>query len=208
MIHTSFNARVSRRARGLSVIGVAQLAMLLSPLVLSASLLHAQVASPTVTRTLSEGSRVRVTPTYRQPQLDAESVVGEIRQVTRDSLSIVWGEAQTLTLGLAQIARLDVRQGTRTNGKRGMLFGLLAGATAGVVLGLADGGDGYFSADELALGAGVVLGTLGAAAGGVIGLVVRTDNWQPVDVAALARGTQVGPVMVDGRLSLGLRLRW
>ena len=157
---------------------------------------------------LSPGARVRVTT----PSEPHARQVGTLIAVGADSIHLRRdGRADSLSIPLAQVTAIELSQGQRTQGRRGMGIGFLAGAGFGVLIGLADGDDPpenfiQFSAAEKAMLGGAVLGAVGGVVGGVAGLASRTERWQRVPLAE-ARG-RVGVVPRPGGVGLSVSMRF
>ncbi len=156
-------------------------ALLLSSLALASPTASAQAPGPLPVASLSEGARIRVTPSHRIAGLQADGmVIGTVQRVTSDSITFATAASAPITLAFAQVAALETSEGTRRRRKRGMSLGLAVGALGGGLLGLS-GGDGFiFSAEEAAVIGAAMFGVMGSVAGGLIGLGVTSDVWRPV----------------------------
>jgi hypothetical protein len=90
---------------------------------------------------------------------------------------------------VASVTRLAVHRGQRSAWASGLVYGLVGGALAGGVLGLASGDDppGWFSmtaGEKAGLGA-VAFGALGGIGGLVIGALTKSDKWEQVPLDRL-----------------------
>lgn len=164
-----------------------QLCRLVAVLLVAPAVLAGQSALP-----LAPGARVRVTTRPAVPGATApvlQRQVATVVSVTGDSLVLVpSGPAQdTVTLGVSELARLEVSQGRRRNTLKGVAIGAGAGTAAGAILALAtyrrchdcwfDLGPGF-----TALAGGTVGGISGMLIGGVIGVATVTERWKHVPV--------------------------
>jgi hypothetical protein len=164
-------------------------AILLTTL-LAVSTLHAQVASV--------GERVRITT---PSQHGAYRFVGRVSGVTHDSLTVQGPDAGTRSVAIADITALEVSNGVRGNGRRGMLYGSLIGIGLGGALGAATykkpDCTGTFlcpSGPGLDITAGALLGgVVGVTVGGLWGASHPSDRWtrraiSNVGLAPIAHG--------------------
>lgn len=111
---------------------------------------------------------------------------------------------------MASVTELAVSRGRRPAGARalrGAGFGLLIGAGSGAIIGFASGDDpaGFisFTAEDKALGLGVVLGAGGAVVGSLIGLLSRGEHWEDVPLNSVRAGPSV-----DGGTTIGYSIRF
>jgi len=140
---------------------------------------------------LEPGARVRVESATAQ-----ERVVGQLLGLNEKSLNLqVEDEEEPRLLLREDITALAVSGGRRSRG-RGALIGAGTGIALGALIGLAAGDDPEdvwigFSAGEKALGAGVLLGSIGA----LIGLAVSPgERWEnvPLDDVRVSLGPVPG----------------
>lgn len=140
---------------------------------------------------VSPGARVRVTA----PSQNLDKQVGALLAVRSDTLVIeqtsnamvkgrVVPAVDTLRVTAAELARLEVSAGRRSNVDKGVVKGLWIGGLIGTALGTAvaaDGGVAFYcgGADCIAQGAmgGAVWGVL---IGLVAGAMTSRDDWRPV----------------------------
>ena len=137
---------------------------------------------------IAPGDTVRVTA----PSMDMDGSVGTVAALETDTLTVqVEDRADALYVPLADVTKLEVRRGRKSNAGKGALIGLGVGAVVGVALGFAacagesggalcnsDTGEDTSVALAALLGAyGAVLGT---GIGALIGLAARTDRWETV----------------------------
>lgn len=128
---------------------------------------------------LDSGSRVRI----HSPVFSDNTQQGTVMRTKEDTLLFrPWRGTASTTVGLRDITRLDVFQGTHTRKARGAIIGFLVagGIAAGVTAAtwkktasfdFGRGGDAAF--------VGVPVGLLGAVVGMLIG-AQETDTWVPV----------------------------
>lgn len=106
------------------------------------------------------------------------------------------------------ITSLELRVGTRSRWREGMIIGAGVGLGAGLVTGLLlcaqeDDPNGYCAL--AAAGLTVLTATAGGLAGIVVGAGMRTDSFTPI----LLPNTRAGPLKTpDRRLGLALGVRW
>lgn len=171
-------------------------ALALAALPLAALPLRAQLA-------LEPGERVRVV---------APALRGTFYVVatTRDSLVVQQDPtAPAHRLAVAEVERLHVDRGRRSTlggFGRGFAIGGGIGAALGVVSGLASGDDepgGWFhmSAEDKALGGGLLLGAGGGLVGGLIGALAPGERWERVPT-----GPRVALVAPPGGRGVGVRI--
>ena len=150
----------------------------------ASALAHAQ--SPA-----SVGERVRVTT---PEQKGAYRYVGSVSAATRDSLTVQTADAGARTVAVANITKLEVSQGRRGNGKRGMLYGSVIGIAAGAVLGAVTykkpecAGVAYFCPEGSGLdvtAGGLLGGIVGFAVGGLWGATHPSERWAPRSLGAV-----------------------
>lgn len=183
--------------------------VVLSLAALSGSVVQGQAVVPPSLSALTEGTRVRVTVVSRPPGLpDTRPIVGAVRRVTADSITLMTGSPGTVTLVLTEIAKLEVSDGMRRRWKRGMGLGLAAGAATGATLGSLDA-EGFLGSREAAVAIGaVVYGVIGTVAGGLIGLGTTTERWRPVSLDSDDRRLSVRPLLAPAYQGLVVRVVW
>jgi hypothetical protein len=144
------------------------------------------------------GERVRITT---PSQRGAYRYVGRVSGVTHDSLIVQGADAGTRSVAITDISALEVSNGVRGNGRRGMLYGSLIGIGLGGALGAAtykkpDCAGSFLcpSGPGLDITAGALLGgVVGFAAGGLWGAAHPTERWSrrslgSVGVSPFGRG--------------------
>ena len=161
------------------------------------------------------GARVRVSaPPSRR-------AVGTVLAYRGDTLLLqrpTWSGAETTSVRLADVRRLEVSVGKRRRMFNGALLGLSAGGAAGALLGAVSYSDKpsrcYREGAEvpcfvnLDFGRGfsaMAGGVVGGAAGLVTGLLVgarRVDRWEEVELARRTSGLRIIPP--TGRSGIGL----
>jgi hypothetical protein len=172
----------------------------LTALTLACFLTASQAAAQTP---VGQGSRVRVV----QRSSGAAVVTGSLARLTGDSLVVNVGDSPR-TFVVDQAHELQVSRGKKGRTGRGLLLGLLGGATLGAIIGAATsnesdcGAADYLCLDTPAFGAlsgGLLGGLLGTAAGGIIGSQMKSERWQSVDHrgirVAFGRGVHVAAVV-------------
>ena len=159
---------------------------------------------------VAPGDTVRVTA----PSMDMDDSVGTVAALETDRLTVqVEERADALSVPLADVTKLKVRRGQKSNAGKGALIGLGVGAAAGVITALLscadsqcdwdNAGDDVTGYTAVVLGAGGAL--LGAGIGAIIWSSIKTDRWQTVPLDQL----RVGPSSVDAdgvAVSVTLRL--
>ena len=120
---------------------------------------------------------------------------------------------ETLAVPLAQVARLEVSRGLRSNAGRGALIGLVVGVAVGVPLGLAayeDTKRAFYgitpSQGQWVLGFGAGGGAVGALVGALIGEWHKTELWKTLPVPDIHVQLAV-PGRRDG-VQVALRMRY
>ena len=148
------------------------------------------------------GERIRVRTTSEPSQ-----VVGVLETRQPDYLVVQTTESGPMNIAWADISRLQVSRGTKSNAGKGALIGAglgLAGTTALVIGGCA-GDDTDCGEDGGFIFAAYLLFTGGAAlVGTFIGAIVRTERW--VDVPGDRWQIEVAPDP-NGGVAVGLNLR-
>ena len=156
---------------------------------------------------LQPGARVRVTLAGEKPR------VGIFVARRADTLIVRWPEfANTISLPLSGISRLDVSTGRHRNVVKGMVLGTVGAGAVGFLVGAA----AYqpctsncflapTSAAESGMVGGIVLGTVGLVVGTLAGLPSR-DTWQRVSLGE--RRVAVGLSPTARGATLGVTLRY
>lgn len=144
---------------------------------------QAQVAGASVP-TVAEGTRVRVAAAHR-----GDAITGVVVRHSSDSLILRSDkDSGTVALPTAQLSRLEVSRGRRTQKVRGAGIGFLSGAVIGALVGLATyedpscSGEAWVCLDfgpqfDAAVGA-TLLGGVGALVGTMMGSRER-ELWRP-----------------------------
>jgi hypothetical protein len=147
---------------------------------------------------IESGARMRVFAGSGAP------VTGRLVVWRSDSLIMIVDGAER-AYASPSIVRMETPAGRRSQTWRGAKLGLVIGAVAGIVLGLADGDDppeNWFAmtAGDKAMAAGAGLGLLGIGIGAGVGAASRVEDWKPVDVP--------GPVpeVARARVRVGARI--
>ncbi len=177
-----------------------------------------RVAAPRIRLRLIEGARVLRTSTGGPGQIQVtvpdDQVVGHLVEAGDDALTIEVGKAgAALTVPTSSVLRAQLSQ-HRSRGQgaaRGLGLGVLGGAAAGAMIGLASGDDQctpqgglfdclmVFTAQEKATIGAIFLGGAGGAVGLVLGMAFPGSRWVPardlerggrvsVNVAPIRRG--------------------
>ena len=146
---------------------------------------------------VSVGERVRIATPSQRGQY---RIVGNIVATRPDTLLLQTADVATpRAVAVGDISTLEVSRGRRGNGRRGMLYGVVIGASAGALLGAAT----YKKPDcagtflcpspdgpGLDIAAGGLLGALvGIGAGGIWGAAHPSERWQ---VRTLGTAPRVG----------------
>jgi hypothetical protein len=174
------------------------LALCLS-LLLSAALAAQQPSHP-----VRSGDQVRIRSEPVTGRFTVLDVSGDGMMLQADPLDL------PIAVPFSSVTQLHVNRGPRTGGAgavRGAVFGFLIGGAIGVVGGFADGDDPdglvSFSAEQKAMGAGMVLGGAGAVVGGIVGLASPGHQWERVANTVTLRPTPRSDGVV---VALSLRL--
>jgi len=154
---------------------------------------------------IETGSRIRVTA----PALGIDKLVGTSVEADATRIRVqADDQASPMTISLADMTRLEVSQGRKSNALKGLGVGALIGAPIGAVL-------GYLASPEQSSGEAVCTGStvscvaVGAAAVGVtgalvglgIGALAKSERWEEVPLDRLR--VNIVPLR-DGRFALGL----
>ena len=151
---------------------------------------------------LPAGRRVRITSKSEKKQWFTRKklkgsvligqIVGTVVRLDSDSLVVSEGEAESLAIPLASVARIEVSMGQKRNAGTGALIGLLVGVGSGALAGYSAGDDEpgiiSFTAGEKAALGGVLLGAVGLVIGTVYGPAEKTEKWKPVSLDRMAIG--------------------
>ena len=183
-----------------------RMASLVAALAVTASACSGYVADTSV----APGDRVRVTA----PSMHLRKGVGTVAALQRDTLVLNTEQrtdALQVPLAVADMTKLEVHRGQRSQIGVGALTGFVVGAAAGVGIALAICSEDecrWGTEDETVLAAvvyGAGGGLLGALVGAMIGSAIRVDRWQDVPLDDIRVG--LSPVTPDGvAVSVTLRL--
>jgi hypothetical protein len=149
------------------------------------------------------GQRVRVQSALaRTPEL-----IGGVQAISPDTLvvrhDVGAGASAATAIPLIYITRLEVSRGQHSRWLTGLVVGLAAGATTGVILGATSESDFLFSKSSMALMGAVVMAPIGGAVGLVVGALTKTERWETVPLPRPGKSVTLGP---PGRLGLGVRV--
>jgi hypothetical protein len=128
---------------------------------------------------LDSGSRVRI----QAPIFSDKAQVGTVVKAQGDTLQFrPWRETASTAVGLRDITRLDVYQGTHGRKTKGTLIGFLL--VGGIAAGAAAAAWKPTASFDFGRGGDAALaGFAGGLAGGLVGFLVgahETDTWAPV----------------------------
>jgi hypothetical protein len=128
---------------------------------------------------LDSGSRVRI----QAPIFSDNAQVGTVMKAQGDSLQFrPWRGTTTTAVGLTDITRLDLYQGTHGRKAKGALIGFLVGS--GIAAGVAAATWKQTASFDFGRGGDAAFaGLFGGLAGGLVGFLVgahETDTWIPV----------------------------
>jgi hypothetical protein len=146
---------------------------------------------------LTEGTRVRIDGRFVGTIFDLSSdtlVVHGVDDRTSDSRSVA----------VAEIDRLEVSRGMKSNWKTGMWVGTLAGAAIGALAGAAGCEDSFiFSRDECIVMTGATGMLIGIPLGALTGALIKTERWEnvPMEIVRVSVLPQGGGVTVG--MSIG-----
>ncbi len=166
-------------------------------LLVSVTSLSAQEPPP-----IEAGSRIRVTA----PSTGVDKLVGICLSTSGDSLRMQADEqASPMTISLADVTRLEVSQGRKSNTLRGLGIGFLVGAVAGGLLATqVDVEEGLDPGpEELILYGAVVGGAAFGAIGAGIGALSKSERWRWKEVPLDHLRVSIVPLF-DGRFALGV----
>lgn len=168
------------------------LAFTLSLLVPNADL-GAQATPP-----LETGSRIRV----RAPDAGANKLVGSYLGTVADTLRVQLEELSYVrSIPISSVVALETSRGRKSNALKGLGFGFLGGAGAGLVVGLAvDETEGLNRLQLIGLSTGF-FGACGAVVGLLAGAMITSERWEEV---SLDRVRASFAPQHDGRWRIGL----
>ncbi|UCD23432.1 MAG: hypothetical protein JSW51_10325 [Gemmatimonadota bacterium] len=145
---------------------------------------------------------------------------GRLEAIRSDTLIVSTNGAAPERIPIEDIVRVEVRRGTKSHAREGLLIGALSGTLLGALYGAmtyepcAPSGTGMLSgleclmapesAGEAAVWGGMAGGLLGGAVGALIGLMVRTDKWLPA--SQLHR--DLNSIVVPRGVGIGASLRF
>ena len=144
---------------------------------------------------LHSGARIRITAT----PYALENRTARVLSIRNDSLLLQLAPAETLTVAVAGVTKLDVSTGRSRHTLMGAGIGAVVGVASGALLGYAGGDDppgllAMSASGKAALGA-ATLGVTGLVVGTVVGALRVTDRWTSVPLGA----AQATPSLQVGR---------
>ncbi len=161
----------------------------------------------TVPRALGQepavGERVRVRTVSDSPG----KVIGVLKTREPAYLVVHSEDATPTTIAWADISRLEVSRGTKSNAGKGALIGGGVGAGIGVfAVVLTCAGDSPLVEDcgAAEVAGGLLIASIGAGVGALIGMAARTEKW--VDVPPDRWQIEVSPDP-NGGVAVGVNLR-
>ncbi len=175
------------------------LSLAVLPLLIPLQSITAQQAPP-----IETGGRIRVTA----PTLGVDKLVGTSVEADATRIRVqADDQASPMTISLADMTRLEVSQGRKSNALKGLLIGSIVGVSTGAILGLAaslaESYDNPCADNEVecvAVGA-AAFGVTGALVGLGIGALLKSERWEEVPLDRLR--VNIVPHR-DGRFALGL----
>lgn len=160
---------------------------------------------------LVEGTRVRVSTVHRR-----DPITGVVVSHSADSLVMRSDkDSATMTLPTAQVSRVDISRGRRTQKLKGATIGFLSGAGIGALVGYATyepscGSEGWicfdFGPEFEAAAAASLFGLVGAITGTLVGNRER-EQWRPFS-GSLGRDARLGIAPAGGGIALTASLRF
>jgi hypothetical protein len=145
--------------------------------------------------------------------MDMDESVGTVAALETDTLTVkVEERAVALYVPLADITKLEVRRGQKSNAGKGALIGLGVGVVVGGVLGF-----NLCEMDETKSGceihehifgslmSGAFFGLLGGGIGALIGAASKTDRWETVPLNNIR--VSLTPIIPHG-FGATVRVRW
>jgi hypothetical protein len=157
--------------------------------------LHAQSPSDSALRV---GTRVRVSTLQPDSAIGSRRVVGVIRSLAGDSLTVAWENGLRSTIARSRISRLEVSTGPEPYVLRGMGLGFLAGGAIGGVIGAASYEPSTFLDFGIGLhiAAGAIIGGgAGTVLGGIVGAAGRREGWTPIVLGGAAQRVSIAPLL-------------
>ena len=138
------------------------------------------------------GERVRLTTATERGR---HRLAGRVIAVSDDSVTLDTGRPGRSNLAISEITGVEVSGGRRTNGRRGMVYGLFAGAVTGAIVGVEETRKGHLVTCDFQYGGcfspsdyqaetvtshsgGAILGGIyGLIIGGIGGRFYHTERW-------------------------------
>ncbi len=146
---------------------------------------------------LSEGIRVRIDGKH----------VGAISDLARDTLVLqraTDGGSDSWSVAVADITRLEVSQGKKSNWKTGMWVGTVSGIAIGTLAGAAACEDSLFSKGECVAMTGAAGMLIGVPLGTLVGALIKTERWENVPMEVV----RVSIVPQASGLTLGISVSY
>ncbi len=154
---------------------------------------------------VQRGDRVRL----QAPRISSGQLVGEVTELEGDTLMLSSeGGGSTIAIPTADLERIAVSQGRKSNAILGLLVGAGVGIASAVGLSIwvcnADD-DGCTSGQVV--GGGLALTAIGAGLGAGVGALIKTERWREASIPASPPPIGLG-CGADGsvRLTFSLRL--
>lgn len=150
------------------------------------------------------GDRVRL----RAPQVGSSQLVGDVTQLTADTLVLsAEGGRSAIRIPTADLERISVSQGKKSNTVLGMIIGAGVGlaSAAGLAIWACNADDDGCTSGQVVGGAlGLTAVTAGLGAG--VGALIKTERWRDATLPPPPPGIGLG-VGPDGSVRLTVRIR-
>ena len=178
----------------------------LSPLIALLALVQALDAAPGAAQ--SEEQEVSALPQIRVQarQVDWRRRIAGHGYV-RDSGTLIFvrdGGTDSVAIPLADVRRLEIARGARSQTGQGAVVGLVGGAALGAAWGAWLGDESVLGSGYAALFGAMTTSVAGAGIGAIVGHGRRVPRWERVDAAEL----RVAFAPRDGGFGVGLALRF
>lgn len=153
---------------------------------------------------VQRGDRVRL----RAPRISSGQLVGQVAELEGDTLVLSSeGGGSTIAIPTADLERIAVSQGRKSNAILGLLVGAGVGIASAVGLSIwfCNADDDGCTSGQVVSG-GLALTAIGAGLGAGIGALIRTERWREASIPASPPPIGLG-FGVDGSVRLAFSLR-
>lgn len=149
------------------------------------------------------GDRVRL----QAPRISSSALVGTVTDLQRDTLALLGAAGSTIAIPTADLERIAVSQGRKSNVLLGLLIGAGVGvaSSVGVTIWVCNADDDGCTSGQV-VGGVLGLTAVGAGLGAGIGALIRTERWKEATIPAAPPPVSLG-LARDGSMRLTISLR-